>query len=112
MIQKKVEVNGQVYTVRKPVGRIGTIHFGLIMKCVPKDALKSKTLDDFDAQDVMDLDKITDVFVEWSEKVLPHLIVDGPYKYEEMPGEDQFAIFMSMVDAVKVSKEFFRVIES
>lgn len=113
MIYKKVEINGNVYTLRKPVGRVGAIHFGLITKCVSQDVVRGKTLDQIETnlEEEVDYERIMEVFVEWSEKVLPHLIVEGPYKYEDMPGEDQFAVFMAMVQTIKVSKDFFRVID-
>jgi len=113
MIQKKVEINGQVYTIRKPTGRVGALHFSLIAKCAPKDAMKAKNLEDFTKEQLaesVDYDKIIDTFAVWSEKVLPHLIVDGPFKYEDMPGEDQFGLFIASLEEMNIGKEFFRVI--
>ncbi len=107
MVYRKVEVNGQVYTIRKPVGRIGALHFSLITKCAPKNVRMDEEVE----VESVDFDQISDVFVVWAEKVLPHLIVDGPYTMEEMPGEDQFALFASCLDGMNIGKDFFRVIE-
>ena len=112
-IVRKIEVNGEVYTVKKPVGRIGAIHFSLITKCTPKEYRNVKSLDEIDEDKIaekVDYDTLMAVFTEWSEKVLPHLLMDGPYKYEEMPGEDQFALFVASLEGMNIGKDFFRIV--
>lgn len=101
----QIETNNGIYKVRNPVGRIGAIHFGIITKSTPTDGGDSEQLSPGA------MNKLTEGFEEWSVKVLPHIIVEGPFKYEEMPGEDQYAIFLAMFSLIKVGKEFFRIVE-
>jgi hypothetical protein len=49
------------------------------------------------------------VFEEWADKILPSLVVSGPFTYDEMPGEDQLAIFLALTQETQVAEDFFQV---
>jgi len=105
---KKIEVPGGIYTVRKPIGRIGAKHFAIITRMAPSRAMD----EDGPMMSPADIDRMGSTFEIWATEVLPHLIVDGPYKYEEMPGEDQFGLFMAIMEEMGgEGKPLFRVVE-
>ena len=109
----KIEVNGKdIYTVAKPSGRIGALHMAILTKLAsagPTDP--EMKVEDMRAEDIKEMnDAMSDIFLEWSEKVLPKIVIDGPFKYEDMPGEHQYAIFMALSSEVEMSGEPFRVI--
>ena len=88
-----------VYKVRTPVGRIGAKHMSIMMQMPVVESESELTLKNED---------IAKVFELWATQVLPHIIVDGPYKYDEMPGEDQFIIFVRMSQNLRLAEEFFQ----
>lgn len=94
-------VNG-VYKIRKPSGMIGSIHFSIISK---NGANMSGEMSE------ADIDRMFESFEVWSNKVLKNLTIEGPFTYDNMPGEDQYAIYLAMTGAIKLSDEVFRVIE-
>jgi len=101
----EVETASGVYKVKKPVGRIGAVHMSIMMKVnMPKGEPE-----DWGEQQVQAyLESTSKVFLEWAEKVLPHIYVDGPFKPEEMPGEDQFVIFLSLAQEVQMPQSLFQ----
>lgn len=105
-----IETSNGTYVVRKPSGRIGAIHFSILQSCAPSGATDENG-------DVIlsqaDHERITDGFVKWSTSVLRQILNEkkSDFKYEEMPGEDQYAIFMAMMEDVNIGDEFFRVVE-
>jgi hypothetical protein len=105
-IYKKIETGNGVYTVKTPLGRIGAIHFGIISKCVPGDMS-----DGDDTLSPAAQEKLYEGFLEWSQKVLPNIITEGPFKYDEMPGEDQYAIFIALFSTLNIKGDFFRIVE-
>lgn len=57
-----------------------------------------------------DLDRIAESFMSWAPVVLPGIIVEG-LPYDEMPGEDQYGIFMALFNKMNLDKEIFRFID-
>jgi hypothetical protein len=108
-LQYKVETANGVYTLKRPVGRIGITHFTLVTKSIPT------TIDEATGQVMIspaDQDRFTAALNEWCQKVLPEIFVDGPVKPEQMPGEDQYAIFLAMFSTVNLnSSDLFRFVE-
>jgi len=103
-----VTPNGE-YVVNRPVGRVGVVHFTLVSKSLP-------TTRDPETGEVIvspaDQERFEKAFVEWTEKVLPHIYVEGPVPREEMPGEDQYALFLAMITTVRLSNpDLFRFVE-
>lgn len=89
-----------VYKIRKPTGRFGAKHMSLLMQIEPEKLDETVTVP---------TSEVAKVFEQWAVQVLPHLIVDGPYKYDEMPGEDQFVIFMKLALELQLTEEWFQV---
>lgn len=107
-LQYKVETASGVWTVRKPMGRIGAIHFAILSKCIPSGGKN----EDGEVQiSPADMERQSEGFLEWSSVVLPKIIIEGPCKYEEMSGEDQYGIFFAMAEVVNVSEGLFRFVE-
>lgn len=109
-----IKTKSGVYRVKKPLGRIGAIHFGIITKHLSSG---SKEEEISPAQ----RESIGDGFIEWTEKVLPKIIIsytpnDQPvidkYNPEDITGEDQFAIFSAMMSLIEVSEDYFQIIKS
>jgi hypothetical protein len=109
-LKYRIETPNGEYYVKRPVGRAGVVHFTLVTKCIPSQ---------FDEQgkaviSPADQERFSVAFAEWSEKVLPAIFIEGPngIKVEEMPGEDQYALFLAMFSTVNLShKDLFRFIE-
>lgn len=109
----KVETGTGIYNIRKPAGRIGAVHFGILSKMAPtspgeKDAEGNAIVSQADNE------RTQDAFIEWSVKVLPNIIIDGPHKYNDMPGSDQFALFAATMEGMEgdtLGGELFRIIE-
>lgn len=109
------ETESGVYKVKRPMGRIGAIHFGIITKYMPankkeKDAPLSP----------MEQERIADGFEVWAAKVLPNILVSFTPKgaptpnatvtIDDMSGEDQYAMFIAVSSQLEVSESFFRLI--
>jgi len=93
------------YKVKKPVGRLGAVHMSLLMKM----ELPEGSPDDWDDEQRKEiLRSSADIFREWAEKVLPHIVMDGPFRYDEMPGEDQYVVFLHLIQDIKLPEEFFQ----
>jgi hypothetical protein len=103
-----IETPNGVYKVRRPVGRVGVIHFTLVTKSIP-------TTIDEEGNTIIspaDQERFTAAFSEWTEKVLPTIYVEGPVKVTEMPGEDQYALFLAMFSTVNLNRpDLFRFID-
>jgi hypothetical protein len=101
--------NGK-YVVKRPTGRAGVIHFTLVTKAIP-------TSTDENGKVILspaDQERFTSAFDEWSQKVLPLIYIEGPdgIKVEEMPGEDQYALFLAMFSTVNLNhKDLFRFVD-
>ena len=112
MVTIKIETANGVYEIRKPAGRLGAKHMALLTKTTtaapsglqPGEPIPPEVIESMSGE-------LAEVFEHWATELLPNLIVSGPFIYEEMPGEDQYAIFLAMVDQMKVSSQIFRVIE-
>lgn len=104
-----IETANGTYVVRKPTGRIGAIHFSIMQACAPSGAT------DENGNVILspaDKEALHEGFLKWTTSVLKNVIVDkkSDIKYDDMPGEDQFAIFMALMEDVNIGDEFFRVI--
>lgn len=105
----EIETANGVYTLKKPTGRIGLINFSLISKSQPKSQEKDK--DGNIMLSPADEDRMQRAMLEWGEKVLKHILVEekSDFKYEDIPGEDQFILFMAISSKINISSdELFR----
>lgn len=105
---KVVTPNGE-YIVNRPTGRAGVIHFTLVSKSMP-------TTTDPETGEVIvspaDQERFEKAFEEWSAKVLPEIFVEGPVpSVKEMPGEDQYGVFLAMFSIVNIRGDLFRIVE-
>jgi len=99
----KIEVGDKVYEVKKPIGRLGAIHFATIAKVAPDIQVNEDG-----SLKPSSMERIADAFLEWREKVLKHIVSEN---IEEMEGVDQFGIFIALISETEVSKDLFRIIE-
>lgn len=108
-LRYKIETPNGVYTVKRPVGRAGVIHFTLVSKSIPQ------TVNPETGETIItpaDQERFTNAFAEWTEKVLPAIYVEGPTSLQEMPGEDQYALFLAMFSTVNLgAQDLFRFID-
>jgi hypothetical protein len=131
MIYIKLEVKSGIYRVRMPMGRIGAIHFSILTKYMDNGQAELTLADKAAlAEGTPVADKpmtpemrscITEAFLEWSGKVLPHILVgytpvgtteeNLEIKVDDILGEDQFAIFMALLEQLEVGDTFFRIIK-
>lgn len=105
----KIKTKNGIYEVMKPIGRIGARHFNILTSYIPK-------VDTDDGKiDAVVQEKLGFAFEKWAIEVLPHILIKTPFgtKYDEMPGEDQYAIFLAIVESMGGNEdgEFFQVIE-
>lgn len=108
---KEIETKNGIYKIKTPAGSIGTQHFAIISKSLPKNSETDK-----DGNTIMspaDEERLYKGFEEWVNKVLKRIIIekDSVHKFEEMPGEDQWIIFMAMISLIEVDgEELFRIL--
>jgi hypothetical protein len=106
---KIITSNGE-YIVKRPVGRTGVIHFTLVSRAIPT------TINPETGEVIVtpaDQERFTQAFDEWTQKVLPDIFVEGPVpSVKEMPGEDQYALFLAMFSTVNLGgQDLFRFVE-
>jgi len=102
----KLEIAGHIYTIRKPVGPLGGKHISLMVKALPKTRDERGQL----IASPADQFNFDEAFAQWCQQILPHIIVDGPFTYDTMPGEDQYAIFNAMFMVMNLQGELFRFV--
>lgn len=102
----KVETANGLYTVKIPGGAVGATHFAI----TAKHAASMQHVEGEPMSPAM-IERQFEVLIPWSGSVLKHIVLDGPNKYDDIPGEDQYAIFLAVSDAMKVSGDVFRVVE-
>ena len=107
----EIETANGLYKIKKPTGRLGMLNFTILTKIMPKSSETDK-----EGNVIMsprDEERFENGLMEWSEKVLKHIIVakDSIFGYEDMPGEDQFAIFMAISQKANINQdELFRFV--
>lgn len=132
LLYKRIRTDSGIYKVRVPQGRIGAIHFAILTKSAPVSAFNQQDdLEDevtIDQEPVVnespkrktkvdispgDIERMGDIFVEWTQKVLPHIYVEGPYPLAEMPGGDQYGIYCAMTEVTlgKSEGELFQILD-
>lgn len=114
----KIKTGNGIYEVRKPAGRLGAKSMVILSKLAAVQPPKIVNVEDEDPafiQKVQEeaqrrqMESFGNVFEEWAEKILPTCIVSGPFKYEDMPGEDQLAVFLALTQETQVAEDFFQV---
>lgn len=110
MSEVTIETANGSFIVKKPAGRIGAIHFSIMQSCAPSGA---KDADGNVILSPADQEALREAFLKWSQSVLKNILDEkkSGVKYDDMKGEDQFAIFMAMMDDIKIGDEFFRIVE-
>lgn len=67
-----------------------------------------------------DLERMAEAFKLWAPEILPKVVkkcystpdeVNGMAIYDDMPGEDQYGIFMALFNKMNMDKEVFRFID-
>lgn len=107
-----IKTKSGVFRVRKPLGRIGAIHFGIITKYIQGGSGEELSPSQRAG--------LSDGYVEWSTKVFPHIFVsftpdgqttaDAETKIDDITGEDQFAIFTAIMSLIEVSQDYFQIV--
>lgn len=114
MIYVTIETDAGTYVVRKPMGRIGSLHFGILTKYMPSNKKGDESM-----LSPMEQERIGTAFEEWSQKILPNILVSfkakdepeaKPITLDELTGEEQFFIFAALTSLVKVGDNSFRVV--
>jgi len=54
-----------------------------------------------------DIDRMSEAFRVWAPMMLPKIIEDG-LDYDDMPGEDQYGIFVALFNRMNLNGEVFR----
>jgi hypothetical protein len=55
-----------------------------------------------------DQERMQEVFNQWVDEVLPEILVS--HKYEDLPGEDQWVLFLASFNTMNVRKDLFRLV--
>ena len=99
----RVETANDTYELAKPTGKLGALHFRLITKAMPKSV-------DPETDDVSpaDQDRAQEVFEQWIAEVLPNILVS--HTYDDVPGEDQWLLFLASFNTMNVRKDLFRIV--
>ena len=98
LVVKVTTPNGE-YELWKPKGRVGAKHMAMLLKFsrIAKDLEETN-------MDFLDDERVVELYEEWCEKVLPHIIIKSPFKYEDIPFDDMFMIFLEMITAGDLDK--------
>jgi len=101
----KIETANGTYVVKNPVGRIGALHFSILQSCAPSGGKDGLT--------PADAEKLAEGFNKWASRVLGSILVEdeSSFKYDEMPGEDQYAIFIALMSNTNISDDLFRIVQ-
>lgn len=103
----KVETANGIYELKKPGGKLGGLHFRLLTKAMPKNSLQEEGIDN-PGMSPADQERLQEVFVDWTEQVLPNILIS--HDYEDVPGEDQWVLYLASFQMMNVSGELFRII--
>jgi len=111
-----IETPNGVIQVRKPMGRVGAIHLGIITKFMPANKKKEG-----DPISPLEQERIGEGFEQWAQKVLPQILVSFTPKGEPAPiptvtvddldGADQYGIFLAICSTLDGSQDFFRILQ-
>jgi hypothetical protein len=59
-----------------------------------------------------DLARLNAAFLKWATQVLPKIVIpNGEARYETMPGEDMYGIFVAMFNQVTQKGDLFRFVK-
>lgn len=108
-LRYKIKTPNGEYTLKRPVGRIGVINFTIISKAIP-------TSTDPETGEVIvspaDQERFEKAFLEWTDRVLPEIYIEGTTPLKEIPGEDCYALFLAMFSTMNLGgSDLFRIIE-
>lgn len=116
----KIETANGIYELKKPGGKLGAKNMVLLsrmataegMQKVPEEGVEDPILiAKVKAQNAkVATEKMAQVFEEWAPMMIPSVLISGPFTYDDMPGEDQLAIFMALSQETKIAEDFFRVL--
>lgn len=102
---KTIETSYGEYQIKVPSGKIGAKQMAMFMKLSPK----SKERDD-DGNPILspaDEARISDGFLEWTESIMPEVVISSPFEsIEDIPGEDQMILFLSVWQSVNNTNSF------
>ncbi len=101
----KIETANNIYVLKKPTGKLGALHFRLLTKAMPQSATKDG---DQTLVSPADQERLSEVFEQWIDQVLPNILISPTY--DEVPGEDQWFIFLAMFQTMNISSDLFRII--
>ncbi|MFA5760185.1 MAG: hypothetical protein WC877_00220 [Dehalococcoidales bacterium] len=101
----KIETGNDLYEIEKPRGKLGALHFRLLTKAMPKS-----TIEENGEQVVSpaDQERMQEVFDQWLEEVLPNILIS--HKIDDLPGEDQWVIFLASFNTMNVRQDLFRLV--
>lgn len=117
----KIETANGIYEVKKPGGRLGAKSMMILSKMAMVEGIQKvpRAEDNEDPALIVRIvaennrlttAKMAEVFEEWAPLVLPMVVITGPFTYDDMPGEDQLALFMALSQETKIGEEFFRIL--
>jgi hypothetical protein len=120
----KIQTATGIYEVKKPGGKIGAKSMMMLSEIATAEGImKVPKVEDGEDPAVIEktiahnsritMMKAEEVFVRWAPEVIPTILVslDGkPITYDDVPGEDQLAIFLALSGEMKMSEEFFRIV--
>ena len=102
------------YIVRRPTGAAGARHFAIMARIAPTHQEPDGT----PMFSPADEDRLYEMFEVWAAKVLKDIIISGPniaeqpFKYEFMPPEDQWAIYIAMTHLMDKGDALFRFVDT
>lgn len=103
----KIKTANDTYEISKPTGKLGGLHFRLLTKAMPKNQLQEEGVPAGNMSPA-DQDRLQEVFVDWIDQVLPKILTS--HKYEDVPGEDQWILYLASFKLMNVSGELFRIV--
>lgn len=99
------EETPRIFKIRKPLGRLAAIWGSIMLSYMP-----SIDTEDDDMTPMQRI-QLAEGVVEFTNKLLPQIYVEGPVKVDEMEWEDQFGLFMALMDSGRKVDTPFRIVK-
>jgi hypothetical protein len=107
----KIETKSGIYEVKEPAGKLGAKHIALLSSAVPKGIESGMDPENLPPEVTESMTRqLSLIFEKWADEILPHIVISGPHPYEEMPGVDQYGIFLALISTIGEDQDFFRIV--
>lgn len=108
----KVKTGGGIFTLTKPVGKIGVLNFAILSSAASTNG-SEPGVDGTMVMSPKDQSKVTDAFIKWTDEILPNIIEGGQALCNKLTGSDQWALFGACLQDMEgdTSEDVFKIVK-